>query len=907
MTPWFNVYRTFAILLRDFYLLHKEKSGEKFYELCIENLLFPLSNNWIRRFSGDPNTRSFDPIHIFTSFNDSKLGYKTRYQRLELLFEILGSRIPAFDLDFDGCPTPFTIKIMSTRPKAVQQNIWKFFECILNNSDNADLDKFPDYDKWYGINLSSLTIFLFWIDHEHFLPLDVNTQNFLKSNQIVAKLPKNFSQYLEFLSQADIPSYLAVSVEAQAMRLIRPVANRSRRIIERKNAPDIQSEKHEADQIDKLASVAFLSGCRMIGLRVYHPTPDKWVKVLKPGKMYRFYRAFTFDDRELKFHEHNDSLIHYDSFRDAQLFNLDSKSVNISAIAGENGSGKSSLIDLVFLAINNVTAMDKRLGIDLKYVDGICLDFYFITDALYKLTINLDVVSVCRYRQNGETFSDPSPVSILAFNLEQLFYTISVNYSLYAMNSDQMGDWIIPLLKKNDQYQVPLVINPYRDQGNININKENTLLRSRLMATLLQPIEEFKVDEKRGNLRKLTSERYAKTLTIKLYDEKFKVFRHKKSELDFTWASTEPFWERLLKEICRVFDIKMKCPLWPPASPKDFKEAAFMYMVQKVVTICLNYQDYEDFIDARSYLIYSEDIPDLVEALKRDTTHVTHKFYQTVNFLKYSHLESVLNAKSIDSSFEFDISELAFKIDTLRGNIADRRLKVTHFIPPPFLETEIVLTGGVKLMDLSSGEKQRIFSVSSLGYHLINLDSNTDTNSLNHYPHVNVLFDEIELYFHPEMQRSFVKYLLDYLEVLEVETRFDLNILFVTHSPFILSDIPSDNILFLGNRVPPGIKTFGSNIHTLLAESFFLEDSFMGDFARSKINDLINFLLDEGEFGEWDENSAAQVISLIGEPLIRERLTEIYRAKYQNYTSREVKISALENELMILRNETNQE
>jgi len=904
MTPWFKIYRDLALLLRDFYSVYNDRSGIRLYELCMENSIFPLTNQWVLRFDKVNINHGFDPMHIFASISDPKLKTETRINRIRLLFEILDSSTRFFDIDFDGCPTPFTIKIMSTRSQETQTEIWAFFAAIVDNK-GGDLKQlqFPDYENWYGINLASLTILMFWIDHRNYLPLDSNTQNYLKTQLVIAKIPKNLKEYSLMLKTLKETDYLAISIKAAASRTMKLRPIRYERIIEAKPRKPAPSQAAPLQQSYSEETSMPLSACRMIGLRVYEPTPDKWVKVLQRGKIYTFYKAFSFDNRHLCYHQDNDSTIAYDEFKDVNLFDLQGKKVNVSAIAGENGSGKSTLIDLFFLAINNLTARDRQLGDDLTYVDGLCLDFYFMTDSLYKLTINLGSVQVFRYHQNGQEFNNPTTVSVLGFELEQLFYTIAINHSLYALNSKQMGEWIVSLIEKNDQYQIPVVINPYRREGNININTENQLVRSRLMATLLQPITESD-DPERKTLRHLTADRLAEKLALKLDAEMFtKTTRHRKAEIDFSFELTNPYWKPLLQEVCSQFNITVPFPDAPPSFPDDFKQAAFLYLVKKIITICLNYPLFEDFVEPARYQIKPDSIIDLVNALETDKTHVTHKLYQTIHFLKHPHLENIREEADIDTVFETEITQTAFEIDRLRSEISDNRLRVTHFIPPPFLSVEILLNNNIPLAELSSGEKQRIFSVSSLAYHLINLDSNMDSQMLRHYTSINVVFDEIELYFHPEMQRSFIKFLLDYLEVVELETEFDINILFITHSPFILSDIPSDNILFLGNRVPPGIKTFGSNIHTLLAESFFLKDSFMGDFARGKINELINFLIDENSGVQLDENSAAKMINLIGEPLIRERLTEIYQEKYHGDQSTNVQINALQNQIKILQNE----
>jgi hypothetical protein len=72
------------------------------------------------------------------------------------------------------------------------------------------------------------------------------------------------------------------------------------------------------------------------------------------------------------------------------------------------------------------------------------------------------------------------------------------------------------------------------------------------------------------------------------------------------------------------------------------------------------------------------------------------------------------------------------------------------------------------------------------------------------------------------------------------------NIIFTTHSPFILSDLPKENVIFLekGKQVYPfedRKQTFGANIHTLLSHGFFMKDGLMGEFAKEKIQSIINY------------------------------------------------------------------
>ena len=119
------------------------------------------------------------------------------------------------------------------------------------------------------------------------------------------------------------------------------------------------------------------------------------------------------------------------------------------------------------------------------------------------------------------------------------------------------------------------------------------------------------------------------------------------------------------------------------------------------------------------------------------------------------------------------------------------------------------------------------------------------------------------------------------------------NIIVVTHSPFILSDIPQDNVLFLkdgkNDNEVCDFKTFGANIHDLLRTSFFLENGLVGEFANNKIEELLTLL-------QGDNNSKKQ--------LIREALQELYDIRYQDRVTRrnelERQMKEIERQLSLL-------
>ena len=151
------------------------------------------------------------------------------------------------------------------------------------------------------------------------------------------------------------------------------------------------------------------------------------------------------------------------------------------------------------------------------------------------------------------------------------------------------------------------------------------------------------------------------------------------------------------------------------------------------------------------------------------------------------------------------------------------------------------------------------------------------------------------MYNHPDFQKKFINDLLKALN--SVYQRFDnINLLFITHSPFILSDIPKQNVLFLENGKPvENIKmnTFGANITDLFADSFFFSNDekgnkiLMGDFAKEKINDVINFLNDiESNIKTYEE--CKSLIEIIDEPLLKTKLKEMLYEKASYEQKKEI-------------------
>lgn len=272
----------------------------------------------------------------------------------------------------------------------------------------------------------------------------------------------------------------------------------------------------------------------------------------------------------------------------------------------------------------------------------------------------------------------------------------------------------------------------------------------------------------------------------------------------------------------------------------------------------------------------------------------------------YSLVDEIKNERSISNksfSTNYINLEKIKKIQNdilshLSGNYYRERNKIYSFI-------------GIQAVDrkLSSGENA-LLNFYSVLYELI---KDLDENEI-HNNYV-LLLDEADLGYHPEWKKRFVNSIVKSLPLFFKfkNQQSKIQIIFTTHDPLTLSDIPKQNVLFLDKNFE-GItfvnkenkETFGANIHDLLADSFFISDGLMGDFSKEKIDETILWLrykLLEKEIqqskgdtllikhkqqkltqltedNEWLSESSQkihrQLIDLVDEPLLKYKLNEMY-------------------------------
>lgn len=66
---------------------------------------------------------------------------------------------------------------------------------------------------------------------------------------------------------------------------------------------------------------------------------------------------------------------------------------------------------------------------------------------------------------------------------------------------------------------------------------------------------------------------------------------------------------------------------------------------------------------------------------------------------------------------------------------------------------------------------------------------------------------------------------------------------------------------------------FAANVNDILRQNFFLKNGFMGEFAKQKILKAI----DDYNKKKLDSDEANELVNLIGEPLLKDRLSEVIK------------------------------
>lgn len=162
-----------------------------------------------------------------------------------------------------------------------------------------------------------------------------------------------------------------------------------------------------------------------------------------------------------------------------------------------------------------------------------------------------------------------------------------------------------------------------------------------------------------------------------------------------------------------------------------------------------------------------------------------------------------------------------------------------------------------------------------------------------------LLIDEVDLYLHPEWQKKYIAAVIE-----EIEKQFagyKVQLIFATHSPLCLSDIPRENTIYLTeNRGKAHVEkrehhsqTFGKDLYSLLNNAFFLENSTMGAYAKKYVDSIIDSMLNlDGSYIELSAQEALELyerIQYLGNEVLQKKLLDmLHKCVNDNQQKRQV-------------------
>lgn len=296
----------------------------------------------------------------------------------------------------------------------------------------------------------------------------------------------------------------------------------------------------------------------------------------------------------------------------------------------------------------------------------------------------------------------------------------------------------------------------------------------------------------------------------------------------------------------------------------------FSCLVLKIiVTICKDFKLCLNDEEIERYFIDGKYLP-LFDKIKKEIEEEKKGFINSlVNFLNY--LERFIHKykiKEYSDSIGSRIVELGYGEKNFDNRIEFEKLYLDY----EKLEKNACLSAIDEFYyNMSTGEINILKVISYVKW--LQLNSYQGTCQL--------VVDELESGMHLEWSRSLINFLVNYINEIDKMGGMNFQLIFTTHSPYMLSDIKPGNVIMLEKNQETGYSegkvlqnTFAKNIQEIMKEN--LIDNIYGDFALAKINSMISRL--NGE--EGDEEELLKEIHLISEPILRNKLLEMYDKKY---------------------------
>ena len=582
--------------------------------------------------------------------------------------------------------------------------------------------------------------------------------------------------------------------------------------------------------------------------------------------------------------------------------------IDINAIVGKNGSGKTSIIHFLFDLFNN--QIDSEFIIvfyeydkdqfDIYYSDilSLCFEEFAIFDKnLGKIIKNFHSEKVHKSTSGVYEFVSKNNNSVrepLLYSekpnekIKAIYYSEVYDYSHYGDYNDKIYN-ISPayMLSKYTQHLHSSIGNgdPYTLLQNEIVQEQLFFLKDNF-----EDIKEFGIDfshdcflyVKASNTFKEFVDSFKKSVMeaeegkreskkkSDYYDNCIKLEKEINVDLLFDSffsfkceSNTDKFIKSILKATLSNFIeefIECYVLLFNPSHDKEIG-FAFIRLIQSVIDnssvdtifdmIKRMKSFFNDFEVLKTKYKIGKMIPQNADLLN------------TGNYLAFIiFLETFLNKEEL-SSLVIDSNIIKLKIiNDTDSDIITASVFYNYYSKINSFSNFLFFDYG-----LSSGEMALLNMYSRL-YYVIKQRIKKSENIL-------IFIDEVDMLLHPEWQRQYIKSVLAFFK--KTFPSISFQIVIATHSPIMLSDIPKQNVLFLkkeddGIIEDNGCNTFASNIFQLFREGFFIGDTGIGVYAEQKLKEIVDHIHNKDK----DDNEIKKLIAAVGDTFLRNKLNEEY-------------------------------
>ncbi|MCM3246535.1 AAA family ATPase [Cytobacillus oceanisediminis] len=554
--------------------------------------------------------------------------------------------------------------------------------------------------------------------------------------------------------------------------------------------------------------------------------------------------------------------------------------IDISAIVGENGSGKSTVLD-------------------------------FLSELMSKNNIDTDFVLVYSIENNLHIFSTfQSKISFENNTSQAIYFCISplnLKKHLSILFSNVFDARSIGMLSEEEKIYFKNITTNYLISRDSDISH---FLRSEFEKQIFF-IHEYKEQLNIQNLMKIPNKIY---IEVSL-DEEDIVFTDELEEVDyflrdgaldfFNFSINNKFFTEFYSNCLRSYFIHIDLLLKEYQLPTSYNYRDYLYRFS--LSRHKNIFDgiYKQILNDTSNKNKKKDFLDRIFELKEDFKKIS-KYFMEMKFHDENNTPYI-ETDSLDTRKFITLYQKAFsKVGCLKFTWSDMSSgeygmlslfsRFHHILK--VLKTEQELFG-------DDGDDENL----TKGWFMKNGELEFPENSASFPSSYLLLIDEGDLYFHPQWQKDWLYY---FIRLSELLFKGEVQIILTTHSPFVLSDFPNTNVIFLRNTqelvshsfLEGSPKTFASNIIELFSNSFFIKDGLIGSFAKEKINHFILELLKlTPEEVYLEKDKYKKFIDTIGEPLIRNKVLQIYQGKLELHTETDIsrRILFLEQELKELK------